>query len=234
MCARPPSCGSLSSARCAVICTLRSLSARLKPRRGVKTLQAASAKHSESRVVRTIVLRMSVFPISKRFECRALPIAARRVGIAVERYHIEPARHRSESRMRLQETLRGAHEFLAFGGADRRRTAAESCMAPVANFHEHQGVAVAHHQVELSEAGAIVAFDPFQPRAFQAIQRALLDPGADRNGGHGSVGSGTSAGCVSSPAATGRATPPWNSTQIGVRCTWPKASIVSCPEAPGT
>src|SRR5690348_2364440 len=234
MCARPSSCGSLSSARCAVICTLRSLSSRLKPRRGVKALHAASAKHIESRVVRTMVLRMSGFPISKHFECGALPVTARRAGIAVERYHIEPARHRSELRMRLQETLRGAHEFFALGGADRSRAAAETCVAPVAYFHEHQRVAVAHHEVEFTETGAVVGFDTFQARAFQTIQRALLEAGADRNGGHGSVGAGISAGCVSSPAATGRATPPWNSTQIGVRCTWPKASIVSCPEAPGT
>jgi len=136
--------------------------------------------------------------------------------------------------MGLQETQRCARQPRALGRADRGRAAAELRVAPVADFHEHQRVAMAHHQIQFSEAGPVIAFDLFETRAFQTLQCALFKARADRARFHGWVGAGASAGCVSSPAATGRAMPPWNSTQMGVRCTCPNASMVNCPEAPGT
>src|SRR5690348_818306 len=235
MCARPCNCGSLSSARCAVICTLRSLISRLKPRRGVNRLHAASAVHRRRAVVRTMVLRMMDWiPDSADFECGASPLMAWNVRVAVERYHIEPAWHRGQPRMRLQESFGGAHQLHALGRTDRRGATAEIRSAAVADFHEDEGLAVTHHEIEFTEAGPPVAFDQFQARAFQMLQRTLLEAGADAARRHGFVGIGGSAGCDSSPAAIGRATPPWNCTQIGVRSTWPKVSIVNWPVAPGT
>src|SRR6185437_10929957 len=134
--------------------------------------------------------------------------------------------------MRLQEALCRAREFFALRRTDGSCAAAETHVAPVAYFREYQCRAVAHDQVELSEAGAVVAFDQFQAGAFHVLEGELLEARADRARLHGWMGGAASAGCVSSPAATGRATPPWNCTQIGVRCTWPNASIVSCPVAP--
>src|SRR6185312_17052831 len=109
-------------------------------------------------------------------------------------------------------------ELLALGGAHGGRATAEAHVAPVAHFREHQCRAVAHDQVELAETGAVVAFDQCQAGAFHAFEGELLEARAGRACFHGCVGAASS-GCASSPAATGRATPPWNCTQIGVRST---------------
>ncbi len=137
--------------------------------------------------------------------------------------------------MSLQETPCCADQFAAFIGAHRSCAAAEACMTTIADLDEYQRIGIAHDEVEFSEAAVPVAFDQFQPRTFKVLLRALFEARADGAGSHDPAGTAALVeGCASRPAAIGRAIPPWNCTQIGVRSTCPKASIVSCPVAPGT
>src|SRR5690348_5364257 len=246
----PDSAGSLSSVCCAVSCTLRSFNARLKPRRSVKVLHAlrvtsvAITQENESkRRVRFIgsarvVVRASIpgHERSSNFKSGSEPLAFHRIRFTIERYHIEPAWQRRELRVRLQESLRRARNAFALGAPDRSRAAAERAMSAVAHLHEYQRICIAHHQIQFAETRGEVAREQFQPCASQMLERAILEDVAGRARAHCAeeVAGAGSIGAVSSPAATGRATPSWKLTHTGTRCTRPCASSVNWPVAPGT
>lgn len=154
-----------------------------------------------------------------------MPLAVRRGGRAIERYHIEAARRCRQRRVRLQKQLRGALQTFAFGRADRRRAAPEVAIATMAHLDEYQRVGIAHYQIDLAKARVEIARDQTQPGLLEMLQGVLFEfrAGRARVHGNGDTGGGVPASGdpVSRPAATGRATPLSKRAHTGVRCTWP-------------
>ena len=125
----------------------------------------------------------------------------------------------------------------------------------VAHFDEDDGVAVAHHQVQLAVACGVVAREQFEAGAFEFEAGALLEvvaggahqpvmgwvigskplPEDDGLAGAGALAGGAAEGmssiCRLPPR--GRARPFWNWAQISTRRTRPNWSAASWPLAPG-
>ena len=95
------------------------------------------------------------------------PVNVRRGRVAVGLDHVEAARRTRVLAVFGEERLRGQHQPAALGGIDRGRAAAECGRAPVADFDEHEAVAVAHHQVEFAAAVVRVRGDFAQASAKQ-------------------------------------------------------------------
>src|SRR5699024_4571857 len=194
-------------------------------------------------------------------ECGFLPATARVLAVAFEGDHVETAGAMRVLRVGADEACGRADQALALAPRDRGGGAAETRVATIAHFHENQRLAIAHDQVQLAEAGAVVARHQGQPRLREMRAGALFERvadaahqgplvvGADVAGagvlvaGAGaeagspgepdSAGRGCSVGAPSSRLpASGRATPFSKRAHVRTRWMRPKASSVRRPLAP--
>lgn len=105
-------------------------------------------------------------------------------------------------------------------------------------FHEHDGLALAHDQIELAVAGIEVAREQGKSGSLQSLAGALFEQGAGRAhqpwlGSLDAGGDCTGALSICKLPLSGWATPSWNFAQTSTRRTRPNWSAVSWPLAPG-
>lgn len=85
---------------------------------------------------------------------------------------IETARHLRELRMLLKPALRGERAFFHFSPVYRLRSTAEQIRFALPHFHEHQGVTVAHHDIQFPDRVLRIPFDQAQTFILQKAQGA--------------------------------------------------------------
>src|SRR4051812_5140856 len=112
--------------------------------------------------------------LSTGFECVLPPVYRRRVGAAGDREHVEAACGARQARVIGEERAGRAYEFRAFRRADRIDAIAETARAAIAHFDEHDDVALAHDEIELAVAAAVIPGDQCEACAFEMRERDAL------------------------------------------------------------
>jgi hypothetical protein len=88
---------------------------------------------------------------------------------AIDSYDVKPDRFVSQARMTREKQsgrLCNAALFAPVDGLHRRH---KSCGLPEANLDEHQAIAVAHHEVDFSEAATKVLREKHEASGFEMM-----------------------------------------------------------------
>lgn len=172
---------------------------------------------------------------SAGFEGTAYPRAIVRIVLVLEADNVEAAGTPGMVRVSCQEFGGGTQEPLLLGNADRSDGIRTLGSGTRADFDENQHLVVQHDKVDFAMTAVEVARHELQSGGLELGQCGVLACGASALAFRR-----TAAGvqCVGTPRlsvpVTGAAIPLLNCTQIGVRCTLPCASTLSCPVAPAT